>query len=117
MILQKISDSNNIGSIYFVSVAEVINNCNLNILAIARHPGSNFISLDKEPRSCKSECNQVNIEVLHNGEYPLIRRLFVIIEGNSPVDEEVGEAYKNYMLSQEGQELIAKSGFIPLRSF
>lgn len=117
LILQQISDVNNLGSIYFVSVSEVINNCNLKILAIARRPGSNFISLNKEPGSCNPERDRLNIEVLHNGEYPLIRRLFVIIEGNSPVDEEVGEAYKNFMLSKEGQELIAKSGFIPLRSF
>ena len=117
VVLQQISDANNLGGIYFVSVSEVINNCSVKILAIARRPGSNFISLNKEPGSCKLERDRLNIEVLHNGEYPLIRRLFVIIEANSPVDEEVGEAYKNFMLSKEGQSLIAKSGFIPLRSF
>ena len=41
----------------------------------------------------------------------------MIIEANSPVDEEVGEAYKDYLLSKSGQELISKSGFIPLRYF
>ena len=117
VVLQQVGDVNNLGGIYFVSVSEVINNCDVKILAIARRPGSNFISLNNEPKSCKLERDRLNIEVLHNGEYPLIRRLFVIIETNSPVDEEVGEAYKNFMLSQEGQNLIAKSGFIPLRSF
>jgi ABC-type phosphate transport system substrate-binding protein len=102
--------------IFFVSVSEVINNCNLKIIAIARRTGSDYISLRSDDDLCNLARENLNIEVLHNGEYPLIRRLFVVIEANSPVDEEVGEAYKDYLLSPQGQELISKSGFIPLRS-
>jgi ABC-type phosphate transport system substrate-binding protein len=104
------------GGIFFVSVSEVINNCNLKILAIARRAGSDYISLHSNDELCNLSRENLNIEVLHNGEYPLIRRLFVVIEANSPVDEEVGKVYKDYLLSPQGQKLISKSGFIPLRS-
>jgi ABC-type phosphate transport system substrate-binding protein len=104
------------GSIFFVSASEVIDNCNLKILAIARRAGSDYISLHSDDDLCNLARENLNLEVLHNGEYPLIRRLFVVIEANSPVDEEVGEAYKDYLLSPQGQKLISKAGFIPLRS-
>jgi ABC-type phosphate transport system substrate-binding protein len=115
LALKQIED--NPGGIFFVSVSEVINNCNLKLLAIALRSGSDYISLNKNNNLCGLKRDSLNIEVLHNGEYPLVRRLFIVIESNSPVDEEVGEAYKDYLLSQPGQELISKSGFIPIRSF
>ena len=115
LALKQIED--NLGGIFFVSVSEVIDNCKLKILPIARRPGSSFISLNRDQNLCSLTTDRLNIEVLNNGEYPLVRRLFVIIEANSPVDEEVGEAYKDYLLSKSGQELISKSGFIPLRYF
>jgi ABC-type phosphate transport system substrate-binding protein len=104
------------GGIFFVSASEVIDNCNLKILAIARRAGSDYISLHSDDDLCNLARENLNLEVLHNGEYPLIRRLFVVIEANSPVDEEVGKAYKDYLLSPQGQKLISKAGFIPLRS-
>ena len=113
--LKQIED--NLGGIFFVSFSEVIDQCNFKILPIARRPGSDFISLNFNHNLCGLKRDQINFEVLHNGEYPLVRRLFVIIEINSPVDEEVGKAYKDYLLSQPGQKLIKESGFIPLRYF
>ncbi|VEP11304.1 Phosphate ABC transporter substrate-binding protein [Hyella patelloides LEGE 07179] len=115
LALKQIED--NLGGMFFVSVSEVIDNCNFKILPIARRMGSNFISLNRDNSYCGLEKERLNIEVLRNGEYPLVRRLFIVIEANSPVDEEVGEAYKDYLLSKPGQELISKSGFIPLRYF
>ena len=73
--------------------------------------------MNSDRNLCGLKRDRINTQVLHNGEYPLVRRLFIDIETNSPVDEEVGEAYKDYLLSQPGQELIKQSGFIPLRYF
>ena len=109
--IAKVKDINNSGGIYFVSASEIINNPQLKILPIARRSGSTFVGLNK------NENGLLNIEALQTGEYPLVRRLFIIIEINSPIDEEVGEAYKNFLLSKQGQELIGKAGFIPIRSF
>lgn len=59
----------------------------------------------------------MNIKELQTGAYPIVRRLFIIIEINSPIDEEVGEAYKNLLLSKEGQNFVEQAGIIPIRSF
>ena len=117
--IKQVEDINNPGGIYFVSVSNAIADCNLKILPIARRSGSIYIDLNRDRNNCKSksESNLLNTEVLQTGEYPLVRRLFIIIEINSPIDEEVGEAYKNFLLSQQGQELIGKAGFIPIRYF
>ena len=125
LAIKQVTNINNPGGIYFVSVAEVINNCNLKILPIARRYGTVFVGLNNPESVCILERDgnlfpgddPLNTEVLQTGEYPLVRRLFVIIEINSPIDEEVGEAYKNFLLTKQGQELISKAGFIPIRSF
>ena len=117
--IAKVSRKVNPGGIYFVSVSEVVNNCNLKPLAIARRSGAVPVGINQNSY-CSSNTElekSLNIKVLRTGEYPLVRRLFIIIEINSPVDEEVGEAYKNFMLTKQGQDLIAKAGFMPIRSF
>ncbi|MGK7916136.1 MAG: substrate-binding domain-containing protein [Prochloraceae cyanobacterium] len=80
LALKQIED--NLGGIFFVSVSEVIDNCDLKILPIARRYGSSFISLNRDKNLCGLTSDRLNIEVLNNGEYPLVRRLFVIIEAN-----------------------------------
>jgi len=118
--IAKVSDTSNPGGIYFVSASEVIHNCSLKIMAIARRSGSIAVDLDRDNHYCDSDGNteqSLNVEVLRSGEYPLVRRLFIIIEINSPVDEEAGEAYKNFMLTKAGQMAIGDAGFIPIRSF
>jgi hypothetical protein len=60
---------------------------------------------------------KIDLAVLQNGEYPLTRRLFVIVEHNNPMDEQAGQTYAKLLLTNEGQEAIEKAGFLPLRSF
>ncbi|MGD1918519.1 MAG: substrate-binding domain-containing protein [Pleurocapsa sp.] len=109
--IKQVESLQDLGGIYFVSASEIINNPNLKILSLARRSSSTFIGLNYTAN------NRLNIEALQTGEYPLVRRLFIIIEINSPIDEEVGEAYKNFLLSKQGQELISKAGFIPIRYY
>ena len=59
--------------------------------------------------------NQVNVEAFRNGTYPLTRRLFVMIRRDGSIDEQAGIAYSNFLLSKEGQQIIGKAGFVPLR--
>ena len=111
------------GGIYFVSASEVINNCNLKLLSLARRSGTSFIGLHQPDNSCNqlnskiTNNNLLNIKALQTGAYPLVRRLFIVIEINSPIDEEVGEAYKNILLSKQGQKFVKQAGFIPIRFF
>jgi ABC-type phosphate transport system substrate-binding protein len=59
--------------------------------------------------------NQINAEAFRDGTYPLTRRLFVVIRRDGSIDEQAGVAYSNFLLSKEGQQIIEKAGFVPLR--
>ena len=52
---------------------------------------------------------------LLSGEYPITRNLFVVVKKNGQLEEEVGIAYKNLLLSAQGQELIGQIGFVRIR--
>ena len=45
----------------------------------------------------------------------LTRRLFVIVKKNDLVDQQAGEAYANLLLTEQGQEMIQKAGFVRIR--
>ncbi len=59
--------------------------------------------------------NQVNAAAFRDGTYPLTRRLFVVFRRDKTIDELAGVAYANLLLSKEGQAIIQKAGFVPIR--
>jgi phosphate transport system substrate-binding protein len=59
--------------------------------------------------------NQINAEAFRDGTYPLTRRLFVVIRRDGSIDEQAGVAYSSFLLSKEGQKIVEKAGFVPLR--
>ncbi len=107
------------GAIYYASASEIIKQCTVKTLPISRHRGSALISpeigISHHGDKCQRQHNKLNLEVLQNGEYPLTRRLFVIIKQNGQVDEQAGEAYASLLLTREGQKLTEKAEFIPMR--
>lgn len=70
-----------------------------------------FVPLER----CPSQRNQLNAEAFLSGEYPITRRLFVVIKQNGQSDQEAGEAYANLMLTEQGQQLIEKAGFVRIK--
>ncbi|ALF56266.1 phosphate ABC transporter substrate-binding protein [Nostoc piscinale CENA21] len=108
----------NPGAIYYASAPEVIGQCSIKALPLGKQPDKlvepykkPYISLDK----CPQQRNQLNTEAFQTGEYPITRRLFVIVKQNGQSDQQAGEAYANLLLTDQGQELIAKAGFVRLR--
>ena len=57
----------------------------------------------------------MNLKAIKTGEYPITRRLFVIIKKNGTLDQQAGEAYAELILSNQGQELIEEAGFVKIR--
>lgn len=55
-------------------------------------------------------------ETVYSGKYPLARFLYVYVNKapNKPLDPLVGEFVK-YVLSQEGQQVVVKDGYLPIR--
>ncbi|MCA1992779.1 MAG: PstS family phosphate ABC transporter substrate-binding protein, partial [Coleofasciculus sp. S288] len=110
-----------LGGIYFASASNLIGQCTVKPLPISRDLGGKFVPpyqgslVSRE--NCPAQRNQLNVEAIQNGEYPLIRRLFMVVKQDGQVDQQVGEAYVRLLLTEEGQRLIKEAGFVPIRSF
>ncbi|NEQ27093.1 MAG: hypothetical protein F6K28_50405, partial [Microcoleus sp. SIO2G3] len=58
---------------------------------------------------------RINGAAIRDGSYPMTRRRFVVFRLDGTVDQLAGEAYVNMLLSKEGQQIVEKAGFIPVR--
>ncbi len=108
----------NPGGIYYASAPEVVPQCTVKPLPIGRQ-ANELVSPYKEPFVSLSQCpgqrNQLNADAFKNGQYPITRRLFVIVKQNGQDDQRAGEAYAQLLLTAQGQQLIAKTGFVSIR--
>jgi phosphate transport system substrate-binding protein len=68
------------------------------------------------PNQCSDQQrNTLNKTAFKDATYPITRNIFVIIKKNKQIDEQAGIAYTNLLLTQEGQNLIEKAGFVGLK--
>lgn len=108
----------NEGGIYYASAPEVVGQCQIRPLPIGRQI-SEFVAPYKQPLTPRSECplkrNQINIDAFKTDKYPVTRRLFVIVKQNNQSDQEAGIAYANLLLTEKGQQLISKTGFVRIK--
>lgn len=106
------------GGIYWASAQLLVPQCGVKPLPLGR-TSNKLVAPFKLPFVPVSECpgkrNQVNTEVFRSGEYPLSRRLVVVVKENGQFEQQAGEAYANLLLTNQGQELISKAGFVRLR--
>lgn len=107
------------GAIFKASASLLVSQCTVKSLPLSRTNTSSLIPPYQEPFIPLSECpakrNQLNLQAFLNGDYPITRRLFVIIKQNNQLDQQGGEAYANLLLTEQGQELIEKAGFVRIR--
>lgn len=96
------------GGIGFATAAEVIGQKTVRVLSLARGG-----SRDYEAPFLSN--GQVNESAFRDSSYPVTRRLFVVIRRDGKLDEQAGAAYANLLLSGEGQQLVEKAGFGPIR--
>ena len=112
--LQKLG--NEPGGIYFASAPEVIPQCTVKPLLIGRSAGQ-WVPPYQEPIVPKDQCparrTQINAQTLRNGTYPLTRNLYVVVRQDA--SSKAGEAYANLLLSNAGQEMLEKAGFVKIR--
>ncbi|MCX7596752.1 MAG: PstS family phosphate ABC transporter substrate-binding protein [Fischerella sp.] len=109
----------NPGGLYYASVPEVVGQCSVKPLPLGR-TSDKLVAPYKEPfiplQECPQRRNQPNAAVFQNGEYPITRRLFVIVKQNGQSsDRQAGETYANLLLTKQGQDLISKAGFVRIR--
>ncbi len=108
----------NPGGIYYTSAPLVVAQCHVKPLPIGRN-SKELVSPYKPPFVPLSECpqkrNLVNTEAFLSGQYPMSRRLSVVVKQNGQIDQLAGVAYAQLLLSDQGQELITKAGFVSIR--
>lgn len=101
------------GGIYFASAPEVVPQCTVKSVPIART--NQFVAPYQEPSATCPTRNQINAKAFQDGTYPLTRNLSVIVKQNNGREQQAGEAYANLLLSTPAQEAIAKAGFVRSR--
>ena len=108
----------NPGGVYFSTATELVPQCTVKPVAIGRQPGQ-FVPPYQEPLvppgSCPAQRNQLNTSAFQSGQYPLTRNLFVIVKQNGAAEQTAGEAYANFLLTPQGQDLVVKAGFVSIR--
>lgn len=107
--------------IYYTTASLVVGQCSIRPLPLSANVGEAFVPpYDPATENCTATIpRQLNKAAFRNEQYPLTRNLYAIYKdypGNSEVEEQAGRSYVNLLLTDQGQQLIEKSGFIPIRS-
>ncbi len=106
------------GGIYYASAPEVVPQCSIKPLPLGRTQGK-YVAPYQEPFILPEECprsrNKLNIEAFQSGNYPITRKLFVVVKQNGQTEQQAGVAYADFLRTQQGQELITQSGFVRIR--
>lgn len=107
------------GAIYYSSAPTVITQCQVTTVAIGKTEKSLTLPYQRASQTLPSRClnqrNQVDVEAFKAGKYPLTRKLYVIVKRDKTPAEQAGEAYARLLLTEQGQEAIARAGFLRIR--
>jgi phosphate transport system substrate-binding protein len=106
------------GGIFFASAPELVPQCSIKSLSIARE-ARKFVAPYQgnpvPPDQCQNRRNQINTEGFRTTQYPLTRYLYVIVKANGKIEEQAGNAYADLLLSNQGQAAISNAGFVSIR--
>ena len=105
------------GSIFYASASEIVGQCTVKPLPIGDNQNNlipPYIEPLVSPEQCPQRRNQINHQAFQAEQYPLIRHLYLIIKQNGEVEEQAGLAYAKMLLSEQGQKLIKKAGYVPV---
>lgn len=108
------------GGIYFASANNLIEQCGVKLLAIGRTPTTltaPYLEPLVTPEQCPQQRNRLNLDAIQSGQYPLVRKLFVVVREDDSDGMRSGKVYGELLLTQEGQTLVGQAGFVPLRLF
>ncbi len=96
------------GAIGYGAQPLVVEQSTIRPIGLAKRGSQNYIQPARNSR-------EINKQAILDGSYPLIRRIFVILREDGEIDELAGRAYVNLLLSEQGQALIDKAGYLPVR--
>jgi phosphate transport system substrate-binding protein len=96
------------GAIGYGIQAITVGQKSVRLIGVGRGSSKNYI----EPFTPDGKINK---DVIRNGSYPLIQRIFVIVRADGTLDEVAGTAYANLLLSKEGQQIVDAAGYASIR--
>ncbi len=109
--------ANNPGGIYYDSAPAILPQCTVKPLPLGRQEGE-LVAPYQQPLVPAAECpnqrNKLNTKAFRSAQYPLTNYLYVVFLQNEAVEEQIGQAYANFLLTPQGQKLISKTGFVRL---
>lgn len=115
------------GGIFYGSAKEmIVDTCYTKPLPIGETE-NRFVSPFREPlvspQDCPARRNQINTETIkeisdddtaNSNRYPLTRKIFVIVRVDDSDEAKAGDAYAQLLLTEQGQDLLEKAGFVGL---
>ncbi len=94
------------GTISFASSSLVQGQQLIKVFDLAEEKSTNYLN--------PLVAGQPNLKIFKSGNYPLTRRLFLVIRQDGTPDQLAGKAYAQMLLSREGQAIVRKAGLVPL---
>ncbi len=102
-------------AIYYDSASIVVPQCNGKSLSL-KQEGDEWVAPYRAPYISSDQCpqlrNRLNSRDFQTGRYPVTRYLYVVIKKNGRIEEQIGQAYANFLMTDEGQSLIERAGFV-----
>ena len=95
------------GAIGYGAQPLVVNQSTVSSIGLAKRGSQDYV--------LPAEEGKINKQAVLDGSYPLIRRIFIVLREDGEMDELAGRAYANLLLSKQGQALIDRAGYLPIR--
>ena len=95
------------GAISFASASLAQKQQLIKVFGLAGENSTNYVA----PFTATGE---PNLKAFKNGNYPLTRRLFVVIRQDGTPDRLAGKAYAEMLISDQGQKIVERAGFVPI---
>jgi phosphate transport system substrate-binding protein len=103
------------GGVYYASARSVLPQCSVKALPLGS-TSNQLVPPYREPLVSSEQCprqrNQLNTQAIKDGSYPMIANLFVIIKQNKGREQQIGDAYSKFLLTDQGQRAIEQAGFV-----
>ncbi|MDZ8184005.1 MAG: substrate-binding domain-containing protein [Nostoc sp. ChiSLP02] len=97
------------GSISYARASKVISQHAIRPLPLSDNFKQSFVA-----PIAQSNTTMANSSAFINGSYPITKKIFIIVKRDGGLNEEVGLAYTDLLLTPQGQRLIEKAGFVPI---
>jgi phosphate transport system substrate-binding protein len=112
------------GGLSVLAASLAVPQCSVKVLDIVTAAGETVSPYKKPPQKplsapdqCLTQKPQIDLATFKGGDYPseLRNTLYVVIKQNGKLEQQAGEAYATFLLSDEGKKLLEKAGYVAVQ--